>query len=107
MKKSRKPSSAKPEKPDCIFRYHNARLINLSLAGSASTITFKGKSHRDIRRTDHWCFFKENDFGKTLKEAIDSDLTLNLLIYRFVFSDDGETTKVEDWLMQVWRVNKE
>lgn len=98
-----KEKQIEENKPDLFFRYHDATLISIGSAGTASTITFLIKE--GDRTREKWCFYDESKFDSALRTAIKGDQHLNLLIGRYIIKVDSGT-QIEDRLEEVWFIHR-
>lgn len=93
--------------PNLLFRYSKARLTKISTSGKTSTITFLIKDEVLDKTEEHWCFFDEAKHNELLREAIMSDIPVNLLVGRYLHEEhdehEGHTARIEDRLLEAWK----
>jgi hypothetical protein len=103
-------------RPIHLYRYNNARLIHVSIDNTESTetVTFVCKDEKfdSPKPRSKWCYYDPKKFRDALKEAIENDKRVDILVKRFMMKvkiKDSEKTKnkIEDWIESVVIVNRE
>lgn len=95
--------------PSGLFRYRHVHVEKLDLSSDAisSTLTFSYLTDAGKRKT-HWCFY-DPKYKKELREALEGDYTLEVVISRFIDGKinevffGGDSGEVLDWLSNMSR----
>jgi hypothetical protein len=96
--------------PDGLLRFRTVHIENLDLSSDAisSTVTFSYLTDAGKRKT-HWCFYDPSKYKEVLKEAVEADYTLEVVVARFIDSKvnvaffGGDSGEIVDWLHNVVR----
>jgi hypothetical protein len=97
--------------PDGLYRFRNVHVEKLDLSNDAicSTVTFS-YLEEDGKRKTHWCFYDPTKYKKILKEAIEGDYLLEVVVSRFIDAKidevffGGDSGEIVDWLSSVARI---
>lgn len=101
--------------PTGLYRYRKVHIEKLDVSSDSisSTLTFSyiteaGPGGINVRKT-HWCFYNPK-YKKELREAIEGDYTLEIVIARFIDAKinetffGGDSGEIVDWLFSVSRI---
>jgi len=85
-----------------FFRRFKGKIIKLVVPEEAypPTITFSYEEDGGLKT--RWCFYDEKYYD-TLKEAITSNKTVNILVVRYLIgSKEDPKTVIEEWVDDIW-----